>query len=110
MSSTPLKTPLYRTLAAVCLSMGLTAGVAQAEGDAARGEARAATCAACHGPGGRSQNPSLFPAINGMEAEQMVTLLKAYRSGEKSNPMMTPQAQGLSDQDILDLAAYYSIQ
>ncbi|MCH8531094.1 MAG: cytochrome c [Saccharospirillum sp.] len=110
MSSIRSMTPIFRTLAAVCLTWGLNASLAHAEGDAARGEARAASCAACHGPGGRSLNPSVFPAIAGMEPEQMVTLLKAYRDGDKVNPIMSPQAQGLSDQDILDLAAYFSNQ
>lgn len=103
------------TLRTVChtlfaIGIGFSVSQAHAEGDATRGEARAATCAACHGPGGQSRSPAVFPTIAGIEAERMVELLQAYRSGEKNNPIMMPQAQGLSDQDILDLAAYFSEQ
>lgn len=109
LNKTNLLQPL-RTLTGLFAALVLGLGIAHAEGDAARGEARAASCAACHGPGGVSHSPAMFPTIAGIEAERMVELLQAYRSGEKNNPMMMPQAQGLSDQDILDLAAYFSEQ
>ncbi|MDP4530436.1 c-type cytochrome [Alkalimonas delamerensis] len=72
------------------------------------GEARARSCAACHGPQGISRN-RMYPSIAGLPSERMSELLEAYRNGDKSNPLMSPQARGLSDQDIEALAAYYAL-
>ncbi|MDQ2070382.1 c-type cytochrome [Natronospira bacteriovora] len=96
--------PLF--FAALCLG-----ATAHAEpGDKDRGEARAATCAGCHGQGGNSSIPSLYPSIAGMPAAEMEAALKAFRDGERDDPQMAPQATHLSDQDIRDLAAYYEAQ
>ncbi|SEA96181.1 c-type cytochrome [Alkalimonas amylolytica] len=73
------------------------------------GEARARSCAACHGPQGISRN-RMYPSIAGMSAEDMTTALKAYRSGDIVNPLMSPQARGLSDDDIAALAFYFTQQ
>lgn len=72
------------------------------------GEARARSCAACHGPQGISRN-RMYPSIAGMSSEEMTTALQAYQSGERSNPLMSPQARGLSEQDIELLATYFSM-
>ncbi len=79
-------------------------------GDVERGESKARTCAGCHGTAGRSNVPSMFPSLAGRDAEELVELLKGYRSGEIDNAQMTPQARNLSDEDIKDLAAYYEAQ
>ncbi|MCC5825613.1 cytochrome c [Alkalimonas sp.] len=71
------------------------------------GEARARSCAACHGPQGISRN-RMYPSIAGMSAKDMTTTLQAYRSGEIVNPLMSPQARGLSDEDIAALAFYFT--
>lgn len=72
------------------------------------GEARARSCAACHGPQGISRN-RMYPSIAGMSSQDMITALHAYQSGERSNPLMSPQARGLSEQDIELLAAYFAM-
>jgi cytochrome c553 len=36
--------------------------------------------------------------------------LKAYRSGARENPLMSPMAKPLSDKDIKDVAWYFSKQ
>ena len=75
--------------------------------DAAAGKTKSATCAACHGLAGISPN-DLWPNLAGQKQGYLVAQMKAYRDGQRVNPVMSPMAAGLSDQDIADLAAYYS--
>jgi cytochrome c553 len=90
----------------ICLGLGLITQV-HAEGNAEAGQARSATCAACHGVDGNSVNPQ-WPNLAGQNSGYLVRQLKAFKAGERQNPLMSPQAMMLSDQDIEDLAAYFS--
>jgi len=76
-------------------------------GDPAAGKAKSATCAGCHGPEGISMN-DLWPNLAGQKEGYLVAQLKAFKSGERTNPMMSPMAAPLSDEDIADLAAYFA--
>ena len=76
-------------------------------GDAAAGKTKSATCAACHGANGISPN-DMWPNLAGQKEGYLKAQLKAFRDGQRSNPMMAPMAAPLSDADIDDLAAYYS--
>jgi cytochrome c553 len=98
-------------IAAAALGLALLAAEAQAvdKGDPARGKQLSTTCAACHGPDGNSPTPQ-FPRIAGQYADYMVQTLKAYKTGERNNPIMAGIAAGLSEQDMEDLAAYFSRQ
>lgn len=87
----------------------LISGSALAGGDAAAGKAKAATCAACHGPDGNSQSP-MFPTIAGQPADYLVKAMEDYKSGARKNPIMSGMVAGLSDQDMADLAAYFASQ
>jgi cytochrome c553 len=78
-------------------------------GRAASGEAKAALCAACHGPNGNSVNPE-WPRLAGQSAVYISEQLRLFRSGVRNNPIMKPLAESLSDQDISDLAVYYQAQ
>ncbi|MDH3386732.1 MAG: cytochrome c [Gammaproteobacteria bacterium] len=78
-----------------------------AAGDAAAGKTKAATCGACHGMNGISPN-DLWPNLAGQKEGYLVAQLKAFRDGQRANPMMAPMVAPLSDADIDDLAAYYS--
>lgn len=101
-----------RIVTSVILSASLAVslvGTAVA-GDAERGDGLANTCVACHGPGGNSNIPSMYPSIAGRDASDLVRLITAYRDGDINEPQMSPQAQGLSDQDIKDIAAYFASQ
>lgn len=87
-------------------------GVASAAGDAQAGEQKSAVCAACHGVDGEA-TADIYPNLAGQSATYLESSLKAYRAGERAGGMsavMTPQATSLSDQDIADLAAFYSAQ
>ena len=102
----------FATLSVFLFGLGtLFSGNAMAvDGDAARGDSLANTCVACHGPGGRSNIPSMYPSLAGRDAQELADLLTAYRDGEIQEPQMSPQAQNLSDQDIADLAVFFSEQ
>lgn len=78
-----------------------------AAGDVAAGKSRAAVCAACHGPDGNSTNP-LWPNLAGQHAAYLEKQLKAFKSGERKDPLMSPMAAPLSEKDIADLAAYFA--
>ena len=91
-------------LLATALMMSATAVQA---GDAAAGKAKAATCAGCHGQNGISANP-LWPSLAGQKDAYLVKQMKAFRDGDRNDPMMTPMAKPLTDADIDNLAAFYA--
>jgi cytochrome c553 len=71
-----------------------------------RGATRAQECAICHGPVGVSRADS--PNLAGQYAVVVYKELKDFKSGARINAVMTPFAQRLDDQQMIDLAAYYS--
>lgn len=75
----------------------------------AEGAVKARVCMGCHGKSGVSRVAS-YPSIAGLEKDYLVEQLLAYRSGERSNPMMNAMATSLSDNDIEVLALYFSSQ
>lgn len=77
--------------------------------DKAAGEKKAATCTGCHGVGGKSGNAQ-FPNLAAQQATYIVTQLKAFKAGSRTNPMMAGMAERLSDDDMDNLAAYFSSQ
>jgi cytochrome c553 len=87
----------------------MLAGNAHAAGDAEAGAARSAACGACHGADGNSVNPQ-WPSIAGQNATYIANTLRAFQEGTRSDVLMTAQAQSLSEQDIENLAAYFSMQ
>lgn len=103
---------MKKLLAAAVLSMGL-ASLAQAavmpKGDATAGETKAAACAACHGAGGVSMVP-MYPTLAGQGARYLYKQLQDFKAGRRNNPIMMGMAMGLADQDMADLAAYYTAQ
>jgi cytochrome c553 len=66
-----------------------------------------ATCAACHGVSGVGII-LLYPNLAGQKSEYLVAQLRAFRDGNRTNPIMSPMATHLSDVDIENLAAYYA--
>lgn len=50
----------------------------------------------------------MWPNLAGQKAGYLVAQMKAFRDGQRPNPMMAPMAAPLSDDDIANLAAYYS--
>ncbi len=76
-------------------------------GDAAAGKSKSAVCAACHGPEGVSVNP-MWPNLAGQQEMYLAKQMKDFRDGNRKDPVMAPTAAALSDEDIANLAAYYS--
>jgi cytochrome c553 len=91
------------------LALGFSLQVQAKGGDAEAGKAKSATCAACHGENGVSATPS-FPNLAGQYSDYLYHSLKDYKSGKRKNAIMAGQVQNLSDQDMADLAAYFSKQ
>ena len=107
-------------IAAVGLTAGLSMMAAQAadpaKPDLARGQAIATqVCAACHGADGNSTGGA-YPKLAGQHAEYLVKQLKDFRpqpGGKpalRANPIMAGFASALSDQDMINVAAYFSSQ
>ena len=71
---------------------------------------RAAVCFACHNADGISKIPGV-PHLAGQERGYLENALRAYRDGQtRQNPTMNAMAKPLSDHDIVNIAAYYSVQ
>ena len=82
---------------------------ALAAGSKEAGQAKAATCSACHGMDGNSLNPE-WPNLAGQGEAYIVRQLQAFKAGQRQNVLMSPMAAILSDEDMADLAAYFSSQ
>jgi cytochrome c553 len=80
-----------------------------ASGNYEAGKAKSATCAGCHGADGVSTVAS-FPKLAGQNRDYLYHALKDYKSGKRKNPIMAGMAGALSDEDMLDLAMYFSKQ
>ena len=76
------------------------------DGSADNGKTRAIVCSACHGPEGNSISP-MWPNLAGQNANYLVAQLEAFKSGTRSDPIMSGQAMALSEQDMQDLAVYF---
>ena len=86
---------------------------AEVVGNAKAAENKVAMCIGCHAiPGYKATFPEVYqvPMIGGQSAKYIEGALKAYRKGDRKHPSMRGIAGSLSDQDIADLAAYYSQQ
>jgi cytochrome c553 len=105
---TMISTRRLMIVAFAALAPGLALGQT---GNAERGAQKVQMCQGCHGiPGWRTAYPEVYevPKLAGQHPAYIVKALQEYRSGERSHPTMRSIAAQLSDQDMLDLAAYYS--
>ena len=98
------------------VSLLLTLGVAGAataaqtvKGDAAAGQAKTAVCGACHNPDGNSLAPN-FPKLAGQGQRYLEKQLHDIKSGKRTVLEMTGMLTAFSDQDLADIAAYFSSQ
>jgi cytochrome c553 len=99
-----------RWLVTILLSGAALSGAVQAqEGSVDAGRTKSATCAACHGADGNSITPD-WPSLAGQHPAYIVKQLNAFKNGERTNVTMKPFADLLSDQDMLDVAAYFATQ
>jgi cytochrome c553 len=108
----PLVLSFANALIALSLGFGVAAGAQEAKGgDAGAGAKKIAMCEGCHNlPRYQASFPEVYkvPMIAGQNAKYIVAALTGYRKGERKHPTMRAIAGSLSDQDIADVAAYYS--
>ncbi|MBK1658854.1 c-type cytochrome [Paracraurococcus ruber] len=98
-----------RVLAAAVLAAAAFVPMAWAAGDAARGAAvaEARSCGGCHGAQGVSAQPGI-PSLAAQQAEFVTLQMILFREGIRDAAPMNQLSQGLSDQQVEDLAAYYA--
>ena len=104
---------MNKLFVSLLLTLGVT-GIAQAAGatlvgDAAAGQAKTAVCGACHGPDGNSMAPN-FPKLAGQGDRYLLKQLHEIKDGKRTVLEMTGLLTNLNDQDLADIAAYYSSQ
>ena len=100
---------MTRTLS-LLLALAAVFPIAHAQ-DAQRGATKVQMCIGCHGiVGYQADFPQVYkvPMIAGQDPKYISAALTAYRSGDRKHPTMRSVAASLTDQDIADVAAYYS--
>ena len=83
--------------------------VSASAADITAGEQKAANCMGCHGPKGKSSSAQ-WPNLAAQQSAYIVNQLNAFKTGTRNNSMMQSMAANLSDDDMANLAAYYSSQ
>ena len=73
------------------------------------GKQKSQICAACHGPDGNSAN-KMYPRLAGQYKSYLINSLNSYKNGKRKNAIMSGFVANLSDQDIEEIATYYSKQ
>jgi cytochrome c553 len=89
--------------------LAISAPAYAVKGDPEAGKAKAEACKACHGETGISASPD-FPKLAGQQADYIAMALKHYKLGKRKNPIMGAQVLSLSEKDMIDLGAYFSLQ
>ena len=102
-----MKKTVIAVLAAALV--GLIPNLLLAKGDAAAGQAKSALCGSCHGVDGNSLM-AMNPKLAGQSARYMVKQLQEFKSGARESAIMASMVLSLSDQDMEDIAAWYSSQ
>lgn len=111
-----MKTSILPGIVRAGLVAGLLSGAAstvaaQGQPSAEAGRLKSSMCAGCHNiPGYKTAFPSVYnvPKLDGQHATYIISALRAYKSGDRQHPSMRAIAASLSDQDMADLAAFYS--
>jgi len=102
---------MKKWIAAIGLLPLLSPAIAlSAEGDPEAGAQKAAVCGACHGLSGHQTINPEWPNLAGQHASYIESQLGLFKQGVRNNPVMMPNAMILSDEDMADLAAYFSGQ
>ena len=104
---------LLRSTKMVLFAVGASLALPCAHGSAEAGDAKAGrakvedVCAVCHGVDGLSKVPEA-PSLAGQNETYIIEQLGLFKTGSRSNDMMTGVAKDLSDSDIQNVAAYYA--
>lgn len=93
----------------VLASAVLLAPLSMAAGDADAGKSKTEACVACHAADGNSPS-SAFPKLAGLGEKYLLKQMQEIQSGEREVPQMAGMLDGMSEQDLADIAAYYDSQ
>ncbi|TAK64871.1 c-type cytochrome [Methylobacter sp.] len=93
----------------ISLALASATSILHAEGNINAGKQKAASCTSCHGDDGNSM-VATFPKLAQQHSSYLAQQLLAFKDGRRSDPMMTPMALTLSDEDIADISSYYAAQ
>jgi cytochrome c553 len=93
-------------LSIVFLLSLFTSGFCSAS-DIAAGKSKAAACVGCHGMKGISNAPN-YPNLAGQKEKYLAIAINSYRSGSRNDPTMKAMVAALNDNDVTNLAAYFS--
>lgn len=98
------------TVAVCTLGLGFITVLpaAAASGNPAKGQAKAAACAGCHGADGNGGADPTWPKLAGQDADYTAKQLADFKSGARKDPIMAGMAAPLSVQDMKDIGAYYA--
>jgi cytochrome c553 len=108
-SDYPMKIAFQNVLATAAVLLLILPVIASAKGNPAAGQEKSTTCLACHGDIGIPVDPN-YPKLAGQHKDYIIKALSDYRSRKRTNPIMANFAAQLSNQDIEDLAAWFSSQ
>jgi cytochrome c553 len=98
------------TLTTSMLGVSLTIAAPALNGDPTKGEKIAAeTCSGCHGADGNSEITN-YPRLAGQHAVFLLREMKDYKEEHRISEIMLPMMSPLSEQDMVDVALYYSKQ
>ncbi|SBS67340.1 c-type cytochrome [Vibrio atlanticus] len=81
-------------------------------GDPELGKMKSPSCIFCHNPTGETSNTA-YPKLSGQDSTYLYNTMKAYQNGDRQGAyaeMMQTQLSKLNDQDLKDIAAFYSSQ
>lgn len=78
-------------------------------GNVLAGKQKSAACASCHGDEDKPAEGA-FPRLASQYESYLVKALHDYKDGVRKHAMMSAIASSLSDEDILDISAYYASQ
>ena len=98
---------------AALAGFAVSAQAADVVGNAKAGQGKVAMCIGCHGiPDYRTAYPEVYrvPKLGGQNQQYLENALHEYKKDDRHFQTMHAIASSLSDQDIADIAAYYSSQ
>lgn len=92
---------IHRLAGAIALALSFVAAPAWS--------AKSDSCAHCHGTDGNSSSGQ-YPSLAGQTKDYLIAQIRAFKEGRRVNTQMSPSVKVLSEQDIADLAEYFSSQ
>ena len=92
------------TLASILVAVALPASA-----QPAKAPPKAEQCVACHGPEGNS-TVGEFPILAGQTFRYLYLQLRDFQEGRRKDPLMSPQAEGLTRDEVTELSQYFAAQ